>query len=83
MKSTVLQPACPGEIRDEAARQLGRPVDVQKVHISFIRQADTVFHDGRVRTVCGTDLKRDDFMGRTLFGDSYVLGRKPVMRIAM
>ena len=46
-------------------------------HISLIRQGDTVLHDGKVKTVSGTDRKRG-FMGVTIFGDSYRMGTIPV-----
>jgi len=71
------------QIVAEASRQIGRQVAVRKVHVSSIRAADTVFHQGKAQTVCAKDLKSDAFMGRTLFGDSYVLGRKPVLQIVM
>jgi hypothetical protein len=70
-------------IAAEASRQIGRPVAVRKTDIALIRAADTVFHQGIARTVCPGDLRHDGFMGRTLFGDSYVLGRRPVMRLVM
>lgn len=50
-------------------------------HIDLIKPGDTVQHQGRVVTVCGTDLKRDPFMGTTLFGDSYRCGHLPVQRV--
>ena len=56
---------------------------MEEVHISRIHAGDTVFHAGKVRTVCRSDLKSDDFMGPTLFGDSYLLGRRPVQRLVM
>ncbi len=48
-----------------------------ETHIDMIRPADTVLHNGKLRTVCKTDIKRG-FMGATLFGDSYRLGTVPV-----
>jgi len=50
------------------------------VHITAIKPGDTVLHHGELRTVCRDDLK-SGFMGVTLFGDSYVLGRVPVVRV--
>lgn len=47
-----------------------------KVHIKDVRVGDTVFHDGKWRTVGKKDIKEDPFMGRTIFGDSYQLGYK-------
>lgn len=54
--------------------------DIKKVHISELRPCDTVWHNGNVRTV-GGNIKRSEFMGLTLFGDSYRLGYMPVIRI--
>lgn len=71
------------EIVKEASRQIGRPVDIRRTDITLIRPSDTVFHHGKARTVCPGDIKHDGFMGRTLFGDSYVLGRRPVLRLIM
>ena len=48
------------------------------MHIAAIRPGDTVIHDGVEKTVSGTDIKRDGFMGKTVFGDSYRLGRQLV-----
>lgn len=83
MTSSILDQPDHDEVKAEASRQIGRPVDVESVHISLIRPADTVFHEGRARTVCPKDLKNDGFMGRMLFGDSYVLGRRRVLRLNM
>ncbi len=69
------------EARLEASRQVSRQVSLHQVHISDVFAADTVFHEGKVRTVCRSDLKRNTFMGTTLFGDSYRLGYKPVLRV--
>lgn len=82
MNTTAIA-SCDDRILAEASRQIGRPVDIHRIHIDLVRPADTVFHDGKARTVCPADLRRDAFMGRTLFGDSYVLGRRPVLRIVM
>lgn len=49
-----------------------------KTHIDMIRSGDTVLHNGELRTVCNSDIKRGGFMGTTLFGDSYRLGNAPV-----
>lgn len=54
---------------------------IEPVHISQISIGDTIKHDGEIRTVSGTNIKRDSFMGRTLFGDSYNLGTKSVEKI--
>jgi hypothetical protein len=47
-------------------------------HISDIKAGDTVEHNGGLRTVCQRDIKRDPFMGTSLFGDTYRCGTRPV-----
>lgn len=54
---------------------------IDEVHISQISVGDTVEHEGKITTVCAKDIRRDRFMGLTLFGDSYRLGYKPVKRV--
>lgn len=54
---------------------------MDSVHISTIKPFDTVFHNGKIRTVCSNDLSRSGFMGLTLFGDSYRLGYALVKKI--
>lgn len=57
-------------------------MQTKKVHISLISQGDVVLcHDSKERTVCKKDIKRDNFMGITLFGDSYKLGRELVTKV--
>jgi hypothetical protein len=51
------------------------------VHISQIAAGDTIEHEGALRTVSGNNIKKDSFMGTTLFGDSYRLGTKPVNKV--
>nr|WP_298657072.1 hypothetical protein [uncultured Flavobacterium sp.] len=53
----------------------------EQVYIEQIRVGDTVLHNGEVLTVSGNNLKRSEFMGITLFGNSYNLGYKLVTRI--
>lgn len=50
-------------------------------HINTIRAGDTVLHNGELRTVCNSDIKRGGFMGASLFGDSYRLGTLPVQLV--
>ncbi len=53
----------------------------RKVNISQIKAGDTIIHNGVETTVTQKDIKRDEFMGTTLFGDSYNLGNKPVILV--
>lgn len=55
---------------------------VENIHISEVRVGDTILHtDGQLRTVCRNNIKRDQFMGISLFGDTYMLGTKPVKKV--
>ena len=52
---------------------------IKNVHISEIRIGSVVIsNDGRERTVCASDIKRDPFMGKTVFGDNYACGNRLV-----
>ena len=44
----------------------------------MIRQGDIVIHNGVEKTVSGNDIKKDSFMGTSIFGDSYNNGHKLV-----
>ncbi|AET42334.1 hypothetical protein DSS3P1_03 [Ruegeria phage DSS3-P1] len=57
------------------------PDRFEKIHIDAVRPGDVVLIDGVARTVCLSDLRQSVFMGRTLFGDSFRLGRVPVVRV--
>lgn len=83
MASRLIQPLSDEAVSAEVARQLGREHAVEKVHVANVRGGDTVFHEDKVRTVGMKDVGYDSFMGHKLFGDSYVLGRKPVQRVVM
>jgi hypothetical protein len=54
---------------------------LEKTNIDNIRVGDTVLHYGVERTVTRRNLKRNGFMGTTLFGDSYRLGYELVTKI--
>jgi len=56
-------------------------VKIEPVHISQISSGDTIEHYGKLTTVSGNNIKRDAFMGITLFGDSYNLGTKAVNKV--
>ena len=51
----------------------------RSAHISEISVGAIVEHEGVIRTVSQNYLKRDSFIGVTLYGDSYLLGQKPVL----
>jgi hypothetical protein len=55
---------------------------IENVHISRIKCGDTILHvDGCIRTVCKRNIRKNTFMGISLFGDSYKLGTQKVKRI--
>ena len=54
---------------------------IVEVHISTIKNGDTILHtDNLITTVNNNNIKRG-FMGITLFGDSYKIGTIPVKKI--
>jgi hypothetical protein len=51
----------------------------REIHIDSVKAGDTVrCPDGIDRTVCAKDIRRDPFIGTTLWGDSYMCGHRPV-----
>ena len=52
-----------------------------QVHISDIKAGDTVMHGGHMKTVSGNNIKRDTFMGTSIFGDSYRSGHDKVTKV--
>lgn len=52
-----------------------KPVDREAVGVG-----DVILHNGVEMTVGRGNLKRDAFMGILIFGDSYSLGRKKVLK---
>lgn len=48
------------------------------VNLNSVQAGDTVLHKGKLRTVSNSDIKRDHFMGLSIFGDSYHIKRKIV-----
>ena len=41
------------------------------VHASQVQAGDTVEIEGVLRTVCGSNIKKDSFMGTSIFGMTY------------
>lgn len=52
-----------------------------EIHIDAVKAGDTILHNGVLTTVCKTDIRISTFMGCTIFGDSYALGSKPVIKV--
>lgn len=52
------------------------------VHISSIVAGDTIMCvDGKVRTVCGNNIRKCSFMGISIFGDNYKSGTEKVKKL--
>ena len=51
------------------------------IHISLVDIGDIIRHDGRDRTICKKDIGKVELLGRTIWGDSYWAGNKPVIRV--
>ena len=55
---------------------------IENVHISTISVGDIIrCNDGRVRTVCSKDIKTNNLMGISIFGDCYNNGHKLVEKV--
>ena len=54
--------------------------EIVKTHVCDILPGDTILFHGELKTVGKSNIKRDAFMGTTIFGDCYMGGRKPVER---
>lgn len=55
--------------------------EIKEVHIDEIKAGDTILHDNEIRTVGKNNIKKDKFMGTSLFGDSYKYGHKLVKKV--
>jgi len=51
-----------------------------EVNIEEIRAGDTILHNEKLTTVCDYDIKYCSFMGISIFGDTYTMGRKKVTK---
>ena len=56
-------------------------LNIETTHIKDIKAGDIVLFHGVEKTVTEKDIKEDAFMGRTLFGDSYCLGYRAVLKV--
>lgn len=55
---------------------------IVEVHISTISIGDSIIcTDGFERTVGKGNIKRDGFMGISIFGDTYKLGILPIQKV--
>lgn len=58
-------------------------MSTKKVHIKKIKAGDTILHNDKLVTVSKKDIRHSTFLGRTIFGDSYNLGYKPVVKVIL
>ena len=56
-------------------------LNIETPHIKDIKVGDIVLFHGVEKTVTEKDIKEDSFMGRSLFGDSYCLGYRAVLKV--
>jgi hypothetical protein len=55
---------------------------IQNIHISNIQVGDTIISkDGHMRTICKNNLGGDNFIGKTINGDSYRSGHQLVKKV--
>ena len=55
--------------------------DYKLVHKESITPNDTIIWEGNTATVGRKDIKRNSFTGRTIFGDSCILGLRKIVKI--
>lgn len=51
---------------------------IENIHINLVKVGDTILHNGDIRTLGKNNIKHSEFMGTTIWGDSYHIGYKPV-----
>ena len=51
------------------------------VNKKTIKPGDTIMFRGKMRTVNASDIKQDELMGLTIFGDSFMLGYDLVKKV--
>lgn len=54
---------------------------ITKTHINNIVSGDTIFYRGKIRTVSNSDIKYSNFMGKSIFGDTFKLGYVKVQKV--
>lgn len=70
------------EIIDMNGNEAVHVFDIVLTDRDDVRVGDQVLcKDGNIRTVCSKDIKWDSFMGTSIFGDTYVLGREKVKKV--
>lgn len=50
------------------------------IHISQVRVGDVILHENTIKTLSAQYLKKNGFMNTSIWGDSYELGTKPVIK---
>jgi hypothetical protein len=70
-------------ISEQIVNYNGKDYNTEKIHIDLLRVGDTIVHNGEIKTISGNNLKRNTFMGTTVFGDSYHSGNKKVTRVLL
>ncbi|BDU11748.1 hypothetical protein [Escherichia phage phiWec174] len=54
---------------------------IETTHIKDIKVGDIVLFHGVEKTVTAKDITEESFMSRSLFGDSYCLGYRAVLKV--
>ena len=55
--------------------------DIIEVHKEEIQAGDLIEFRNEVKTICKSNIKRDPFMGLTIFGDNYKGGKLKVKKV--
>ena len=57
--------------------------EIVKTHVCDIQPGDTILLHGELKTVGKSNIKRDKFMGTSIFGDCFMGGIKPVEKVVI
>jgi hypothetical protein len=77
------------DARSERKNKMKQTIDTKQhglitlipTYINNIKPGDTIYLDDELKTVSKCNIRYDSFMGHTLFGDSFILGTKPVLLV--
>jgi len=67
-------------LNNDCKQRLGH-LSYEFVNISKVKTGDTVVIENSLRTVGKNDIKNCQFMGRSLFGDTFNLGSKKIIKV--
>ena len=52
--------------------------DIIEKNINYVKAGDTILHNNELKTLTWQNIKYNEFMGLSIFGDNYQCGHKKV-----